>query len=125
MSMLILILFGILILGGGIAALYIEDTVSAIVAAGVVSLLASLVYLIVGAPDVAMTEAAIGSALTTVVFLFAWSRIRSNAEAEAEAEDEVFAEEMHTARNEERVGAEGKGKGQGRRGKREGRLGND
>jgi energy-converting hydrogenase B subunit D len=123
MSMLILILFGILILGGGIAALYIEDTVSAIVAAGVVSLLASLVYLIVGAPDVAMTEAAIGSALTTVVFLFAWSRIRSNAEAEAE--DEVFAEEMHTARNEERVGAEGKGKGQGRRGKREGRLGND
>ncbi len=110
MSMLILILFGILILGGGIAALYIEDTVSAIVAAGVVSLLASLVYLIVGAPDVAMTEAAIGSALTTVVFLFAWSRIREAAETE----NEPFAEETPAVRNEERVGTEGKG--QGRRG---------
>lgn len=78
MNMVFLIVLGTLILGGGIAALYIKDTVSAIIAAGVVSLLASLVYLLVGAPDVAMTEAAIGSALTTVVFLFAWSRIREH-----------------------------------------------
>jgi uncharacterized MnhB-related membrane protein len=60
-------------------ALYARDIVGAIVAAGAVSLLASVVYLIFGAPDVAMTEAAIGSALTTVVFLFAWSRIRGIA----------------------------------------------
>ena len=80
MSMVILIIIGILILGGGIAALYVRDTVSAIITAGVVSLLASLIYLIVGAPDVAMTEAAIGSALTTVVFLFAWSRIKEAAD---------------------------------------------
>lgn len=79
MSIALLIFFGVLILGGGIAALYVKDTVSAIVSAGVVSLLASLLYLIVGAPDVAMTEAAIGSALTTVVFLSAWARIQSFA----------------------------------------------
>lgn len=79
MSIALLIFLGVLILGGGIAALYVKDTVSAIVSAGVVSLLASLLYLIVGAPDVAMTEAAIGSALTTVVFLFAWARIQSLA----------------------------------------------
>ncbi len=76
MTIVFLIILGVLILGGGIAALYVRDTVSAIITAGVVSLLASLIYLIAGAPDVAMTEAAIGSALTTVVFLFAWSRIK-------------------------------------------------
>ena len=53
-----------------------KHIVSAIITAGVVSLGASLLFLLVGAPDVAMTEAAIGSALTTVIFLFAWSRIR-------------------------------------------------
>jgi len=54
--------------------------------------------------------------------LFA-SRYQRNEPIHREVRD--VAEEMHTARNEERVGAEGKGKGQGRRGKREGRLGND
>ncbi len=79
MSMFIVILFGLLMVAGGIAALYVKDTVSAIITAGSVSLVASLLYLILGAPDVAMTEAAIGSALTTVVFLFSWSRIQSHA----------------------------------------------
>ena len=86
MSITILVVIGILMLGGGIAALYIKDTVSAIIAAGAVSLLASIIYLLVGAPDVAMTEAAIGSALTTVVFLFAWSRIKDAAKKKKETE---------------------------------------
>ncbi len=42
-----------------------------------------------GAPDVAMTEAAIGSALTTVVFLFAWSRIRAAAARDESSDGEV------------------------------------
>jgi uncharacterized MnhB-related membrane protein len=37
-------------------------------------------YLILAAPDVAMTEAAIGSGLTTVVFLYALSRMRGKKE---------------------------------------------
>jgi uncharacterized MnhB-related membrane protein len=37
----------------------------------------SVLYLVLAAPDVAMTEAAIGSALTTVVFLYALKRIRN------------------------------------------------
>lgn len=76
MSLIMLILFGLVMLVGAIAALYLKDTVSAILAAGSVSLVASLVYLLLSAPDVAMTEAAIGSALTTVVFLFSWARIQ-------------------------------------------------
>ncbi len=76
MNLILVGLFGILMLAGGVAALHMKDTVSAILAAGTVSLVASLLYLLLGAPDVAMTEAAIGSALTTVVFLFSWARIK-------------------------------------------------
>ena len=50
--------------------------ISAIIAAGAISLLASLLYIVLAAPDVAMTEAAIGSGLTTIVFLFALNKIR-------------------------------------------------
>ena len=47
-----------------------------ILAAGLVSLLASVLFLILAAPDVAMTEAAIGSGLTTFLFFFVLGRIR-------------------------------------------------
>ncbi|MDA3832227.1 MAG: DUF4040 domain-containing protein [Spirochaetales bacterium] len=70
------ILLGILLVVSAAAALYMKQIVSAIITAGVVSLIGSLFFLLAGAPDVAMTEAAIGSALSTVIFLFAWSRIR-------------------------------------------------
>ncbi len=48
----------------------------AILAAGLVSLLASVQYLLLAAPDVAMTEAAIGSGLTTFLFFFVLGRVR-------------------------------------------------
>lgn len=48
----------------------------AILAAGLVSLIASILFLILAAPDVAMTEAAIGSGLTTFLFFFVLGRIR-------------------------------------------------
>jgi uncharacterized MnhB-related membrane protein len=47
-----------------------------ILAAGLVSLLASVQYLLLAAPDVAMTEAAIGSGLTTFLFFFVLGRVR-------------------------------------------------
>jgi len=49
----------------------------AILAAGLVSLLASVLFLILASPDVAMTEAAIGSGLTTFLFFFVLGRVRS------------------------------------------------
>ena len=72
----VIILLGVLMTIGAIASLYMKDIVSAIITVGSVSLLASVIYLFVGAPDVAMTEATIGAALTAVVFLFAWSRVK-------------------------------------------------
>jgi len=47
-----------------------------ILAAGAVSLFASVMFVILAAPDVAMTEAAIGSGLTTFLFFFVLGRVR-------------------------------------------------
>lgn len=55
-----------------------------ILAAGLVSLLAAVQFLILAAPDVAMTEAAIGSGLTTFLFFYVLSRVRKAAPAEAD-----------------------------------------
>ncbi len=89
MMLVFLAVIGVMMVIAAFVALYSRDVVGAIVAAGVVSLLASLLYLVFGAPDVAMTEAAIGSALTTVVFLFAWSRIREIASHGERRDEEV------------------------------------
>jgi uncharacterized MnhB-related membrane protein len=59
----------------------------AILAAGLVSLLASVAFLILAAPDVAMTEAAIGSGLTTFLFFFVLSRVRGGASGGGEGDD--------------------------------------
>lgn len=48
----------------------------AILASGAVSLFASVMYVLLAAPDVAMTEAAIGSGLTTFLFFFVLGRVR-------------------------------------------------
>ena len=66
------------ILVAAVLTIQLNDMVAAIVSAGVVSLFASIVYLLLAAPDVAMTEAAIGSGLTTVIFLYALSKMRGN-----------------------------------------------
>jgi uncharacterized MnhB-related membrane protein len=47
----------------------------AILAAGAVSLFASIMFMLLAAPDVAMTEAAIGSGLTTFLFFFVLGRV--------------------------------------------------
>ena len=60
---------GILI--GGVLAVQLNSIVSAVVCAGLASLFASVVYVVLAAPDVAMTEASIGSGLTTMIFLYA------------------------------------------------------
>ena len=60
---------GILI--GGLLAVILNNMVSAVISAGLASLFASVVYVVLAAPDVAMTEASIGSGLSTMIFLYA------------------------------------------------------
>jgi len=72
-----LIALGVIMISSALYAVHAKNLVSAIIASGVISLMASIMYVLLAAPDVAMTEAAIGSGLTTVVFLLALSRIQS------------------------------------------------
>ncbi len=81
MSSLMLImtlLFAIAILGAAFVAIYAKRISMAILSAGLVSLLASVMFLFLAAPDVAMTEAAIGSGLTTFLFFFVLGRVRGD-----------------------------------------------
>ena len=71
-----IIILGIIMILAAIIAVMSKNLLTAIITSGVISLLASIIYLILSAPDVAMTEAAIGSGLTTIVFLYALSRIK-------------------------------------------------
>lgn len=48
-----------------------------IISAGILSLFASVLYLLMAAPDVAMTEAAIGSGLSTIIFFYVLNKIRT------------------------------------------------
>ncbi|MCF7948595.1 MAG: DUF4040 domain-containing protein [Spirochaetia bacterium] len=91
MSIVIIGTFGAIMIAAAIFAIYSQNILSAIISAGVISLLASIIYILLAAPDVAMTEAAIGSGLTTVVFLLALRRIQVNqAEKEDGSAEEVI-----------------------------------
>jgi len=73
----ILALFlGILMVVLAVMAVQNKNIVVAIIAAGAVSLFASVLYLLLAAPDVAMTEAAIGSGLSTVIFFYVLNKIK-------------------------------------------------
>jgi uncharacterized MnhB-related membrane protein len=64
-------------LAGAVVAVWAQSLTVAILAAGLVSLVASVVFLVMASPDVAMTEAAIGSGLTTFLFFFVLGRVRA------------------------------------------------
>ena len=59
------------ILVSGILAVYLDNTLMAAVSGGLASLFAAVCYVLLGAPDVAMTEASIGSGLSVLIFLYA------------------------------------------------------
>jgi energy-converting hydrogenase B subunit D len=64
----------VLMLVGAIAASVFRDLISAVIAAALVSLIASILFYFLQAPDVAMAEAAIGAALTAAIFIIAIRR---------------------------------------------------
>jgi len=63
-----------LMLVGAVAASIFRDLISAVIAAALVSLFASILFYFLQAPDVAMAEAAIGAALTATIFIIAIRR---------------------------------------------------
>ena len=76
LSIIIIISLSVLVLASAILAVQTKNLVVAVIAAGLVSLMASIGYLLLAAPDVAMTEAAIGSGLSTIIFFYVLNRVR-------------------------------------------------
>lgn len=70
MTYLILIFFLlILMLAAAIYSIVQKDLLYAVIATGVISLVLTVLFYLLQAPDVALTEAAIGVALTTIIFI--------------------------------------------------------
>ncbi len=68
------------ILVSGLLAVLLKNLLAALASAGLASLFAAVCYLLLGAPDVAMTEASIGSGLWVLIFLYAIHRTRAAKE---------------------------------------------
>ena len=64
------ILIAIMVVAAAATSVF-KDLVSAVVACAAVSLLASVLFYMLDAPDVAMAEAAIGAGLSTAIFVLA------------------------------------------------------
>ena len=75
---IIAIVVALVILVMAIMAVHHKSLVTAVIASGTVSLFASIMFLLLAAPDVAMTEAAIGSGLSTIIFFYVLNKIRKN-----------------------------------------------
>lgn len=75
MILCIVFVLSIVILSVALLAVSAKSLTSSVIAAGAVSLFASLLYVILRAPDVAMTEAAISSGLMTALFFIILGRI--------------------------------------------------
>lgn len=60
----------IIMIGLAVIALRSRDLLTAVIISSVFSLVSCLVYLLLSAPDVALTEAAVGTGIGTVVFVW-------------------------------------------------------
>ena len=66
----ILIVFLLLLMvAASVYSIIQKDLLYAVMATGIISLILSILYYFLQAPDVALTEAAIGVALTTIIFV--------------------------------------------------------
>ncbi|MBI9100064.1 MAG: DUF4040 domain-containing protein [Spirochaetaceae bacterium] len=60
----------VLILGLGIYTLVSKDLLHGVIALSAISLLSALLFYILHAPDVAITEAAVGAGVSTIIFVW-------------------------------------------------------
>ena len=79
MSNLVVIL-NILVVAGmvvsAILAVHFEKLLSSVIALGVTGVFAAAAFLLLHAPDVAISEAALGAALSPLIFIVALKKIR-------------------------------------------------
>ena len=73
---ILVILLSVIMLVMAFVAIYNKNLQVAVIASGIISLFASVVYIFLAAPDVAITEASIGSVLTVAIFFYVLNKIR-------------------------------------------------
>ncbi len=73
----------LLMIAASVYSIVQKDLLYAVMATGIISLILSILYFLLQAPDVALTEAAIGVALTTIIFVIT---IRNTVRMEEEGE---------------------------------------
>lgn len=77
---IIQVLLLVLITVGGTLAVWFKDLLSSVLALAATSLLVSLEFYVLQAPDVAIAEAGIGAALTTAIYVIAIRRTQRKEE---------------------------------------------
>lgn len=73
---IIVFILSLIMLVMALVAIHHKSLQIAVIASGIISLFASVVYIFLAAPDVAITEASIGSALTVIIFFYVLNKIR-------------------------------------------------
>lgn len=79
MSNIIVVLNVLIVLGmvtSAILAVHLENLLSSVIALGVTGLFAAAEFLLLHAPDVALSEAAVGAALTPLIFIVTLKKIK-------------------------------------------------
>ncbi len=78
----------VVMLLAALAVIFFNNHVAAVAAASVVSLALSVLFLLLKAPDVAMTEAAVGAGLSSLILALALRRLGLTQTGAASATDE-------------------------------------
>ena len=79
MSELVVILNALILLGvvvSAILAVHSEKLLSSVIALGVTGIFAAAEFLLLHAPDVAISEAAVGAALTPLIFIVTLKKLK-------------------------------------------------
>ncbi len=79
-SPIIFIILSIVIIIAAFLSLYFRDLLACVVSFSVLSLVLTVIYFHLDAPDVAIAEAGIGAALTTCIFVIAVKLTRRREE---------------------------------------------
>jgi energy-converting hydrogenase B subunit D len=66
----------IVLLAASVAVVMLKDLLHAVVVMAGADAVLALIFFIIGAPDIAMTQAAVTAGLTTVIFVIAIGRTR-------------------------------------------------
>ena len=90
---ILLVFLLLLMIAAAIYSVVQKDLLYAVIGTGVISLVLSILFFLLQAPDVALTEAAIGVALTTIIFIIT---IRNTSRYEEERGERIKNEKHMT-----------------------------